>query len=856
MTSPLIEHALKNVWVSPQDDQQVIFKPAKITADYITNGQFKLVWDKYPLPNKKDAFLVYQIGRLGSTFIGLLDKGEVWTTFATACNESSMIVNLYTDAGIEFPRTETWYMVTEQGNLLIAVKRNLKLNVDLNTTSLYVHFYSNSFFDLLEASVNNVQIHVAGGTMYSTDDILSLQNDYNLYLAKQGATYAFINGYYVSTIGLTNVSLGDVVEYVYDGSIYSISIKKISDLPIFLSELDSTYKYLFHYVGEEPRGINYQEDVDFYLIHKDVNGIEKGVLFHKNVSGLFRMLSHSDYSIPTTAVESLASNQANWMDIQSLYIRANIRKSGTNRPLISEANRLTELYKLPDATIVELMTGLNSVVPNWKASELEKAKYPLIMRSDRYSVTLDLVTQAYGYNAISKIIGDTPSTVLVNGQTRSAPVPLSLTYGCLAMEYSEDGLFLGHYSHVSETPTYICRNGTTGFVEFISGIPAAGPHDVYGNKYSVIDNSLEYRMYLCPIVNGVPNNVWVDVTGTNNYSIDSNLLVWNINANNYYTLVRDTSQVLVSDFSLTCQDGALKFTITHPQTRDGVTTIRPMQVMMGELLVIMNGCILTEDLDYVVKFPEVHILNKEYLLAGQTTAQNFTVVFTGFCKADLTREFVRDVGFIDHELLSNNNRYDIRDDRVLRITVGGKLKTRSHLLFAETDSGVSVPNALNGLPYLIEDIVVPVNGLATGTTYDLRQASMVIDENVSNYLTQLHPPPTFSTTNVVEDLHTLYSPFCSKIIMDLANGVLLDNRLMSHYSDLDVRDICTPYLPLLSIDPTQLPNAPDSNYVTIHPHIQSSVVVLNMYQYRFVQRVIRVFMNGSFNISGYISILN
>lgn len=854
MTSPLIEHALKNVWVSPKDDQQVIFKPAKITADYITNGQFKLVWDKYPLPNKKDAFLVYQIGHLGSTFIGLLDKGEVWTTFATACNESSMIVNLYTDAGIEFPRTETWYMVTEQGNLLIAVKRNLKLNVDLNTTSLYVHFYSNSFFNLVEASVNNVQIHVAGRTMYSTDDILSLQNEYVLHQAKPGATYAFINGYYVSTIGLTNVTVGDVVEYVYDGSIYSTSIKKVADLPTFLSELDSVYKYLFHYVGEEPRGINYQEDVDFYLIHKDVNGIEKGVLFHKNVSGVFRMITHCDYSIPTEAVASLASNQTDWMDIQSLYIRANIRKSGTNRPLVYEKNRLSELYKLPDDTIVELMTGMNSVVSNWQAAELEKAKYPLIMRSDLNSVTLDLVTQAYGYNAISKIIGDTPSTVLVNGQTRSAVVPISLMYGCLALEYSEDGLFLGHYSHISETPIYICKNETAGFVEFISGIPDSGPHDVCGNIYSVIQHGLEYRMYICPIVNGVPNNAWIDVTDSNNFIIDQNLLTWTINQNNYYTLVRDTSTILVKDFSLTCHDGNLKFTITHSQTRNNVTTVRPMEIPMGELLVIMNQRILSEGLDYIVDFPEVNILNKEYLRPGQETEQDFTIVFTGFCKPNLTREVVRDHGFIDHELLSNNNRYDIRDDRVLRIVVGGKLRTRAHLLFAESNSGVIVPNALNGLPYLIQDIVVPVNGLAVGTTYDLRQESMVIDSRVSDYLTQLYPPITFPTPNVIEELHTLYSPFCSKIIMDLANGVLVDSRLLGHYSDLEVREICEPYLPLLEIDPTQLQNAPNSNYVTIHPHIQSNAVILNLYQYRFVQRVIRVFMAGAFDISGHISL--
>jgi hypothetical protein len=43
-----------------------------------------------------------------------------------------------------------------------------------------------------------------------------------------------------------------------------------------------------------------------------------------------------------------------------------------------------------------------------------------------------------------------------------------------------------------------------------------------------------------------------------------------------------------------------------------------------------------------------------------------------------------------HGVLSNNNKYDIRDDKVLRITVDGKLKTRADMIFSEFHSGISV----------------------------------------------------------------------------------------------------------------------------------------------------------------------
>jgi len=280
-----------------------------------------------------------------------------------------------------------------------------------------------------------------------------------------------------------------------------------------------------------------------------------------------------------------------------------------------------------------------------------------------------------------------------------------------------------------------------------------------------------------------------------------------------------------------------------------------MEIPMNQLTVFLNGYILIENLDYRVDFPKIYITNKEYLIGDAYTNQKISILFTGLCATDFSREINSDTGFINHGLLSYNNKYDLRDNKVLRIAVGGKLKSRSDLLFAENDSGVTVPNAINGLPYSITEIIVPLYNEATRTTDVLRNEATVIDNAVSSYLTSITPEPIFTTPNPIQNQHTLYSPFLSKIIFDLANNILVDPRLTQNYSDPDVRDMCVNYTYLLAFDPAQAPNLPDMNYVIIHPHVASTVISLDVFKYRFVLRVLKVFFNDRLSISGFVNLV-
>jgi hypothetical protein len=186
--------------------------------------------------------------------------------------------------------------------------------------------------------------------------------------------------------------------------------------------------------------------------------------------------------------------------------------------------------------------------------------------------------------------------------------------------------------------------------------------------------------------------------------------------------------------------------------------------------------------------------------------------------------------------------------------VDGKVLDKTQVLFSEDNSGVSVPNAQNGRPYLIRQMIVPLLNTVPDDTYTLLAKSRVIDTNVSNYMTLKLPEPTFTTPNTIPALYRVYSPFVCKIIYDLINGVIDNPIIQQTYSTQDVLNICQPYEYLLDFDPTQSNLKPDPNYVIIEPHNLNIVIDVNLYIYKFVNMVIQLYMKDAFSLSQYLSI--
>lgn len=853
MLDYFVDHALKNVWCMSSTDTQVIVQPAKLTAFGGVWNTVDVLWQTHTLPLPSVRFHVYQIGQLNPALMGLFPVDDVWTTFSTACNNGKTTINLYTNSGVQLPRTETWYKVTSDRNLIIAVKEQPRIPIDLNTETIFLRVYNNPFFHSEQFTQSSQAIVVSGGTQTSTDTILALQLSYNAFLAKSGQTCAFVNGFKVAGINLLTVQPGDIAEYIYDSSVYKVVKFPVSALPTFTSALDNKFKYLLHYNDTSENIIDYQEDLDMYVVHPGLNGQYSGVYYHRNQADAMRMLTHKDYSIPVSYLIGYASDQLTWTDPTQLVLELHIRKSGYARPLVNETNRIKELYKLADTDISTALIGVAATVPNWTAAFLEASNYVKIMRSTLTAVTPIMVQNAYGYNAISKLLADTPSFVTSASGQLVVAVPYGIQNTFTAYEYDSLGILLGGYpdSNVSQ---YIAVNSNTILIELISGNGGLLLDERYGETTTALNVKTDYRMYTCPIRDGVPTNIWADVTNTDAYTSTATLLTWLVDASKFYTLVRSNRNTLLYSLLLTPSDGVLKFSLAHQQTRAGITSNWTMQVPMGELDVFLNGRSLIENLDYFVVFPQIVIVNKEYLKGLPTTNQAIVVRFSGFCNTDFTRTKSTDTGFIKYGLLSDNNRFDIRDDKVMRIVVDGRVYDRSQLQFAEGNSGIGAANVPNGRPYQLRDIVVPLQNYVPGDTYGLRKLSLVVDRQVSDYLTLKVPNPVFTIPNAIAERYQVFSPFCCKIIYDLKSGLIPLASLQVFYNDDKVRTLCQPYEYLLKFDPTQQELRPDEQYVEVQPHFNNDPINLNIYCYKFLTRVVNLYLHDRVNLSHFVTI--
>jgi hypothetical protein len=850
----LEDYALKNIWCAPRQDRQSIVQPARITPkggvwNYVTVG-----WRTHVLPQSGTRFHVYQVGQLHPLLLGLLPQQYKWVNFADACNKMTLIVDLYLDSGVQLPRFEAWYMIDADKNLFMAV-RDPRPNIDvrIDEQPLYIRVYTNAYYQTLRNDPRLDYIQVAGNRITSTDQILALQSQFQTLQSQPGQVYAFVNGFKVSGIDLFTVKVGDVVEYVYDASIYKVVDFNISDLRTFDSLRDLKTKYLLHYAGVTDQ-IDYQDDIDLFLVQPATNNRFKGVYVHRNEGDTLRMVTHKDYSVVVPVLAALARYQPDWTDLNAMQIRMHIRYGGWNRPLVFEANRIKELYKLQDNDIRAAMLGIDSTVNNWRADVLENAAYPLVMEAEIPCVPEDTVEEALGYNAISKILGDTPQFPRVMGNAKVVDVPYGLQNKSTVYEYDDNGLLLGYYPHTNGS-IHVVDDTRSKLVEILSGVGDTLLDEVYGQKTQTLDSTIEYRMYTCPYVNGVPSNVWTDVTGSPKYAVLNGTLTWLTDPTTTYTLVRGNSKFLAYSLDILQSRGVLEFSLVSQQRRGSDVSFWTMQQPMGELTIFLNGRTLIKDIDYYLAFPRVVIINKEYLVNPLTATQHIDVRFTGFSKADGSLEDTEDdKGFIVNQLLSHNNKYDLRDDKVLRIIAGGALYDRSELKFSETDGGVAVLDPINGKPYLVQDIVVPTRGQTIQDTYTLRAKALVIDKAVSDYMTQKLPEPPFPNPPVIEALYEVYSPFCSRLIYDLVSGALDDPRMYQQYGTALVLELCKPYEYLLKTDPTQDGLVPDPKFVIVHPHNLMTVIDIGIYQYKFLDMAVKQYLGGKVTLNDFLRI--
>lgn len=849
MNHYLIQHAIRNVWCSPDQDHQYLFQPARITPSKGVSRYVDVEWNRHWLPDVKRTYHVYQIGQIAPVVLNLIPDNDEWYCFSEAINRNYITLDAYTRTGRHLPRFQCFFKKTRSRNLIVAVEHQAR-GVDLSKEPLFLRFYSNAYFGSERSHETNDRVYTQGIVVGARRDVVVFnQTISTIQNAWEGDIYLFHNGFVVDGYRPDDIAVGDKLEFVHDTSIYEVYDIKVGELKTFISRLDSVRKYLVRRPKGSTDTIDFHDDIDLWIIKKDGTR-EHGVFYHKATPKAVRMVTHADLAIPVQAVVDQVMANEGWSDPRAVTLRLRIRRSGYHRPLVFEHNRIHELYQLDDDSITRAMVGANSTVPEWQAAVLEESCYTAIMRAATEGVTAEKVQCAYGYHATAHLIADTPQIPLPGTSPRVAKMPWRLGFNSTLYEYDKLGRLIDwSYHDIGES--YVVRHEHTGYVEGIVGNGGNRTLTHYDRYCTPLVSGGRYRAYVCDIVGGVPTYEWREAVGGKEYVRDGNEIVWLTNRDELYTAVREEGAFLSYDLPAVTHNGMLKFTIRSTDFVGEEKQTVPCYLPFGQLDIFLNGHPMIENLDYFVHWPEVVMCNKEHLLTDSEN-QRITVRAHSFLTKDCERLPVAEHGFIKHGLLSNNQHYDVRKGKVMRFIADGRLWSRDELKFAEDHWGLRLENVRNGAPYQISELVVPLDDIIGEDTYSFRDKSLEVDRRVGNYLTQYHPDPENTNIDMIPRRYRILSPFISRIHHDLLSGYLYPDEITGQYSDEKIREWVKEYEWILDYDPVI--RGVNTGYVAIHPHDLSTETKLDIHQYTFLKRIIGVYLQGKVELSSHVSV--
>lgn len=863
MNDLLVKDALSSTWGNPDPYNQVILKPARLSTINGVNKRIQYGWGILEMPNSTSTFHVYQTGQISPILINLVEANATWQLFSEACTSTKVMADLYTILGVQLPRIRCWFRWVEKKNIVFAVEINDRIDVPWAQLEIYLRLYKNSFFET-NGLGNNYVLQIGGRKITTQADLAAVQGETATLMLREeymgGMTY-FVNGLKVESLSVLNVAIGDVVEYVFDTSIYKIVSFTLDELPSFTSTLDHKPKGLLHYNAPNEQLIDYEDHIDLYLYDVTTG---RGVYMHKNAADTLRQLTHKDYALARDYLPAYYEhfrNDAGYVNTANLRLKLYIRYSGQGYSPKRDANMSRYISLLNGSQQMQAMVGINASLPLWQAAQLESSAYMRLMRADYSSITPELVEDAYGYARVNKLLGDAIQAVTVVDDNRVVVIPPTYQISATAFEYDSAGVLLGVYPCAANSLSYYPTQSTCTTVEFVEGQSAVRLDEFNGSDPMALSEGNSYRFYLKVASAPLEPPVWQDVTGTGHYSIDSGVAYWGDNTimTSLERVIRSDKKFLFYETTLNLDSGILVHQISYEKLTSQGYVSTALSVPMGELDVWLNGHPLVRGVDYLLNFPTLSIINKSYLTfqtAPVGALQTLSIRMTGFCTTDMQLRPIAEVGYVRNGVLSTNDRFDLHAEKVLRVVVGGSLKRLDEVAFVEAGTAAQVlAGPLEGQPYEIRDVINRLNGLVTKDAYALYDLDRSRELDAVDYLSTRVAQVNAYPISPIPNRYALFSPFLSKILMDLDAGYINLSSYVEPFSDATVRTLCAPYQYLLALDPIGPGNLPDPFHCVIHPHPLNNYWSLPVLKYSFFERVVRIFAGEKVNYSSMVNII-
>lgn len=838
------KHAIDNVWCAPGQDNSFMLQLPRISAPTGIYGSVNLSGSLQDLPTQGDRWQVFQIGGIPPSALGMLKRELHWVSFEEHANQNKGAIRLVSDDGIVVGAGDVFYRYTYAGNLIVAARMDERSFIDWQSDDFYLTLYQGTWWATVEGNASSTGFEVYALRVEKSSDLDDIDATYQLMsaLAEGAHQFRYWRNGFLCTYQAAVIEAGDSIWMELDGSIEEVASFNLRGLTTFNSTLDNTRKYLLHLPKKENDYINYIDELEVFLQSDTLDKKSVKVLTLRPSS--LRQLTHRDYSLNVSDVLyqaqklSAVTNQVLDRFKLVVYVRAGAR----HKELVHEASFIQELYKLTDEQIVQAMVGVNATVPFWQAAALEASSYTKLMRANHIKeITYLEIEKAYGYYALAKALGDNPVRVLTPGITGYVPVPYVYAWGATAYEYDETGLLLGWSQHLTGL-VYHVRDPKARLVEFICGLGGSVLDEVSGQTEVAYSDSYNWRVYQRNRVGGVVQPGFTDITNTDRCKVVNGRVVITQTAATQYFTVRTDKRFYARDYLLNISDGQLQFSLQMQEVSPGQP--RQEAIGLGQWDVMLNGFSLIRGLHYFIEGTTFTITARDYIDNTPGAKQRVHVRGMGFAQKSGQPYPEGDWGFIKHGILSQNARFNVRDGRVARVVVGGRLYHQDMLEFAEDSNAVAPIDASNGMPYLIKDIYVPLRPFTLADTWSLIDQARSRAAVVEDYMTLKKPEPDRGLCTVAQR-HRIVSPFLCAILYDLLYARL--NVPQGTLTRQLVINACKSYEYLLKSDVLQ--TGYDKQFVDVVPHTKRDPVVVSINQWDFLQKVVFYYAKDQVDLS-------
>lgn len=866
MNETIHRYAIDKVWCAPSQDNSVIIRPALISPRAGSGNVTTVMGRRLPLPTTTGRYDVYQVGLLYPSVLGLDDynpaiTNEHWQALGDSVTARSLLVQVYNYQGIELPKSCVYYCFTKERNLIFCIKRLPVLKIEYPQLDVYFRFYTNAFYSSDRANLPVDGVVTKSTVATSIADITSFGSLLQTYKAKEGYALCYVNGMLRHDISLATAVVGDTLEFIYDSSIKKLVKFNLKDLQSFNSTLDDEYKYLMTYNDTNNGVIDFEDDVDFWVTHKDpmlTNGFS-GLYLGRNTPESIRMVTHREYSIKVHDVQRTKNYLRDLLGLTAILdenteVLLIVRKAGFDRTLVKDSSRLFELFKLPYRQRMSAIIGENASMPEWRAADLESSQYLRLMREEYSNISMELVQDAFGYSGVAKLLFESPLKAEVHSSVSSCVLAPGLQVNSTAVEYDFNGHLLDIVNHISGERYYSAGTVAKHF-ELFAGLNSESPSVTFSSTEFLLEENVEFRLYRTRVVAGVWQEQWEDVTELDLYTKTNNSITIQFPSVDYMYMLRTSKVFLARSFDLQPVGGNFYFSLTERVNRGVGLFDHFVHVPPKTIKVFLNRKPLIEGIDYKVIFPQVYIFSKKHLVNPFVgTNQRIDFICHGFCDDDCKYNPQHDTGFVEHGMLSNDAEYDLRDDKLITVTIDGASYHPQDVVFSELNPGTNTVNPLNGKPFQVSSIDAPLWGLENITTTEFRRRSKLLDQKVKENMTQLAPQDDRGDIMVINSKYELFSPFFQKIIFDLLNNNILEATIEELTSDSSIMHFVANYNYLLKFDPLTENNRLDERFVSIHPHCWPVAVSLSRYKYEFLVKIVRLFGKSKIDLTSFVSI--